>query len=306
VLTTELGLEPDEELRNLQRAILAADGTTPRTGAHERPAARAAVATASCAPRELPPDVHAFTGRDAEIARLTRLLSGPAAPGGRTGALVVAAVTGLAGVGKTALAVHVAHRVAPLYADAQLYVDLRGCGPGPRVAPDQALGRLLRSLGMEEADVPDDPEERAARYRSLLAGRRALLVLDDAATAEQVRPLLPGSPSCAVLVTSRADLSGLVARDGARRLWLEVLNPSEATALLRRLIGPPADREPEAVAAVVRYCARLPLALRLAAELATRRPAEPLTDLAENLRDVGRRLDLLHAGTAAHAVPGPR
>ncbi|MFC6084522.1 ATP-binding protein [Sphaerisporangium aureirubrum] len=242
-------------------------------------------------PRQLPLDVFGFTGRAAQLAVLDAML----AAGERRPAVVISAVAGTAGVGKTALAVHWAHRVAKRFPDGQLYLDLRGYDPGRPVTAADALAGFLRALGVEPADIPEDPGERAARYRTLLAGRRMLVVLDNAYGADHVRPLLPGMPSCLVVVTSRDALTGLVAREGARRIDLDTLTPGEAAGLLSTLIGPRAGAEPDAAAALAEHCARLPLALRIAAELATSRPMAPLAELVAELRDEQRRLDLLDA-----------
>jgi tetratricopeptide (TPR) repeat protein len=200
------------------------------------------------------------------------------------------------GLGKTALAVHWAHRVAGRFPDGQLYANLRGYDPAQPLPAADALAAFLRSLGVPGQDIPPEEEQRAARYRSLLAGKRMLVILDNAGSAEQVRPLLPGSPACTVLVTSRDALAGLVARDGAARLDLDVLPAEEAVALLRMLIGPRADAEPAAAADLAAQCCRLPLALRVAAELAASRPAVPLAALTAELADLRTRLDLLAAG----------
>ncbi len=208
----------------------------------------------------------------------------------------VCAVAGSAGVGKTALAVHWGHRVRDAFPDGQLYVNLRGYDPGDPVAPGDALARLLRSLGVADRDVPADADERAASYRSLVDGRRLLIVLDNASAVEQVRPLLPGTPSCVVLVTSRDSLAGLVARHGARRLDLDLMPTDDAVTLLRELVGARVDAEPAAAVTLAGQCARLPLALRVAAELAAARPALGLAQLAGELADEQRRLDLLDAG----------
>src|SRR5439155_2741643 len=207
------------------------------------------------------------------------------------------AVPGTAGVGKTDLAVHWAHRAADRYPDGQLYVDLRGYGPEPPTEPAEVLSGFLRALGVDALDVPYEPAERSALYRSLLADRSMLILLDNAASAEAVRPLLPGSPSCLVVVTSRDALPGLVARDGARRIDLARLPARDALGLLSRLVGARVAGEPEAAARLVAACARLPLALRVAAELAVSRPASPLADLVAELGDEQDRLDRLAAGT---------
>jgi tetratricopeptide (TPR) repeat protein len=204
------------------------------------------------------------------------------------------------------VAVHWAHQVADRFRDGQLYVNLRGYDPGQPMPAADALAWFLRALGVPGQDVPADEDERAARYRSLLAGRRILVVLDNARSAEQVRPLLPGSPACAVVVTSRDSLTALVAKDGAARLDLDLLPARDAVSLLRALIGGRVDAEPEAAQALADRCCRLPLALRVAAELAVARPSDPLAELAGELADQQRRLDLLDAGgdprTAVRAV----
>jgi tetratricopeptide (TPR) repeat protein len=254
----------------------------------------------SSVPRQLPADVSAFVGRADEIAELDARLR----PGGS--AVVISAVSGTPGVGKTTLAVRCAHRVADRFPDGQLYIDLRGYGPEPPVTPDLALAAFLRSLGLAAADVPQDTAERAASYRTLLADRRVLVVLDNARSVDQVRPLLPGTASSAVIVTSRDDLAGLVARDGATRVDLDVLAGAEAAALLRALIGPRVDAEPDAATVLAERCARLPLALRIAAEIAMAHPEKTLAEMLEDLADERRRLDLLDAAgdrrTAVRAV----
>jgi tetratricopeptide (TPR) repeat protein len=199
-------------------------------------------------------------------------------------------------VGKTALAVHWAHQVADRFPDGQLYVNLRGYDPDQLVPVADALAGFLRTLGVPGSDIPPEPDERAARYRSLLAGRRMLVVLDNAGSVEQVRLLLPGTPACVTVVTSRDSLPGLVARDGAVRLDLDLLPAADAVSLLRALIGQRADADPGAAEALAAQCCRLPLALRVAAELAAARPAIPLAGLVGELADQQRRLDLLDAG----------
>lgn len=277
VLVDELGLEPGPELRQLHARILAADpgldlATAPVTG-----------------PAQLPGDVTAFTGRADELAELDLLAS-------ESRDLLIVVVSGTAGVGKTALAVRWARRVAGAYPDGQLYVNLRGYDPGQPVQPGDALAGFLRALGMAGPDIPPTEDERAAAYRSLLDGRRVLVMLDNAASVEQVRPLLPGGPSCLVVVTSRDSLAGLVARHGAQRLDLDILPLADSMGLLRSLIGGRVDAEPRAAAALAGHCARLPLALRVAAELAATSPGQRLEELAGELAGEQRRLDLLDAG----------
>jgi tetratricopeptide (TPR) repeat protein len=249
------------------------------------------------APRQLPAAVACFTGREAELAALTRLLDAEPEPQ----AVVISAVSGMAGVGKTALAVHWAHQVAGRFPDGQLYVNLRGYDLGQPVTVEDALAGSLRSLGVAGQDVPPDAEERAALYRTLLAGKRMLIVLDNAGSADQVRPLLPGTRGCAVVVTSRDTLAGLAARDGAARLDLDVLPLREAVGLLQKLIGTRVDSEPAAAAELAGQCCRLPLALRVAAELAANRPAMSLAALTSELADVRTRLDLLEASGDPHS-----
>jgi tetratricopeptide (TPR) repeat protein len=238
--------------------------------------------------------VRHFTGRAGELAALTALLDQASAQ--TPGTVVISAIGGTAGVGKTALAVHWAHQVADRFPDGQLYVNLRGYDPGQPVPATDALAAFLRSLGTPGQDIPPEADERAARYRSLLAGKQVLVVLDNAGSADQVRPLLPGTPACTVVVTSRDALAGLVARDGAARLDLDLLPEEEAVALLRTLIGPRADAGPAAAAELAAQCCRLPLALRVAAELAASRPAASLAALTAELADLRTRLDLLGAG----------
>ena len=244
-------------------------------------------------PAQLPADVAAFVGRDAELYELDRLVATVDRSAGSV--VVISAVSGTAGVGKTALAVRWAHRVAGRFPDGQLYVDLRGYDPAQPMPTDEALALFLRALSGGGHGLPGEVSELAAQYRSRLDGRRMLIVVDNAASAEQVRPLVPGSGSCMVVVTSRDRLAGLVARDGARRLDLDVLPPPDASRLLRKLIGVRVDAEPEAAAQLAELCARLPLAVRIAAELVAARPRASLAELCAELRGQ-RRLDLFDAG----------
>ncbi|MFJ9738342.1 tetratricopeptide repeat protein [Streptomyces sp. NPDC101166] len=291
-LTDELGVGPGRELRSVYEELLSErDGGQPTPGAPCPAPATTPVATA-CVPAQLPMDVRAFTGREDQLADLTRhLLDGQDAC--RAAAVVVSAVSGTAGVGKTALAVHWAHRVRDAFPDGQLYVDLRGYDPQEPVSAAQALAGFLTALGVPGTEIPLRLDDRAARYRTAVDGRRLLVVLDNAASAAQVRPLLPGTPACRVLITSRDSLASLVSVNGAHRVVLNALSPDEATALLRTLTGSRVDAEPAEAAALAEQCGRLPLALRVAAELVLSRPAEPLAALVAELRDRRRRLDLL-------------
>ena len=277
VLMEELGTEPGVGLRELYQRVVGADPALAVT-APRKPASSLAVRVV---PRELPSAVRHFTGRHQELATLTGMLA--EAPDGPPGTVAISVIGGTAGVGKTALALHWAHQVAERFPDGQLYVNLRGYDAGQPVGAPSALAGFLRALGMPGQNVPVEPAERAARYRSLLAGRRMLILLDNASGIDQVRPLLPATGGCVVLVTSRDTLPGLIARDGAQRLELDVLPLAAAVSLLRRLIGDRVDAEPEATAVLAAQCAQLPLALRLAAELAAVRPGESIAELTNEL-----------------------
>ena len=277
-LVDELGQEPGPELRHIEQCVLTGQAVDAE---HTRPGAMP--------PAQLPHDAHGFTGREGELAFLDGVLDqDPTAP--------VSVISGSGGVGKTALALRWAHRVRDRFPDGQLYVDLRGFGPQAPMDPEYALAGFLRELGVDGAAIPSGIDARAARFRTLVAGRRILLLLDNARTAEQVRSLLPGSPSVLVLVTSRDALTGLVAREGARRIPLDRLPSAEAVDLLRGLIGARVHQEPRAVAEMVERCARLPLALRVAAELVNASPRHGIGELAAELADEQHALDVLDAG----------
>ncbi len=295
LLDTELGVEPTVQLRRLERAVLNADpaldlppvgapgAASPATGA-ALPATGAALPATGAAspaaaalpaagtlvgaalepgrpvPAQLPADSPTFTGRARDLADLDDLLARPRV------ATTIAAITGMPGVGKTALAVHWAHRVRDRFPDGQLYLNLRGYAADAELRPLDALSRFLHALGVPAGKVPLELDEAAALYRSLLADRRVLVVLDNVRGADQVRPLLPGSPDSAVVITSRDRLSSLVAGESAHRVRLDDLSPDESRALLAGVLG--ADRvarEPAAAEALVALCGRLPLSLRIAA-----------------------------------------
>ncbi|MFI6323749.1 BTAD domain-containing putative transcriptional regulator [Nonomuraea sp. NPDC050556] len=277
LLAEELGIDPSPELAELYQQIITADAELGGT-------VTTRLAPPRNAPRQLPADVADFTGRAAEISCLVSALSGGSA------ALPVSIVAGPGGVGKTTLAVHVAHRLAAHYPDGQLFVDLQGTS-----APGAVLGAFLRALGEEE--LPEATQERSALFRSLLAERRMLVVLDNAVSAAQVRPLLPGAPGCAVLVTSRARLVGL---GGARQVDLEVLSPVESLALLAKVAGEERVRNEHGQAMdLVAACGFLPLAIRIAAARLAARPQWSIARLRDRLADERRRLAELRTGNLA-------
>ena len=289
-----------------------AAGTVPRgsdgsvlpsgTAAPDRAPAWAAGPPGVPVPAQLPLDAPGFSGRHDEIRALHAMLPSTRAAG--TGESVpVAVISGTAGVGKTALAIRFGHQVAKRFPDGQLYVNLCGPDPGAPIEPDVALRFFLDAFGVPPHRIAAPLEERAALFRSLVDGKRVLIVLDNASSAAQVRPLLPGSPGCLVVVTSRNQMAGLVATEGAALITLDVLGDGEAHEMLARRLG--AERvaaEPRAADEIVAACARLPLALSIAAGRAVGRPKRPLAELAAELRDARGRLDALEAGDAATDV----
>jgi DNA-binding SARP family transcriptional activator/tetratricopeptide (TPR) repeat protein len=286
-LADKLGLDPSPALRELHLAILRDQLTVPAmpapTPAAPRMTTAAAVGSApATVPRQLPANVPGFTGRATHLAQLDALL--PDADSATTPA-VVFAIDGTAGVGKTALAITWAHQVANRFPDGQLYVDLRGYSPGVPLTPIEVLAGFLHALGLRGADIPSVVDQAAAAYRSLLADKRMLVVLDNAHDADQVRPLLPAGPGCVALVTSRDQLGGLVARDGAQWIGLDVLPATEAHALLVRVLGTArVQAEPGAAAELARLCGYLPLALRIAAANLATRPRQRIADYVAQLR----------------------
>jgi DNA-binding SARP family transcriptional activator len=259
-LSDETGLDPGAGVRELHRTILRGEAElTPEPALGPEPIP----ADPSTVPRELPPDPVVFTGRELALGLLDESLPAP----GRPARPVV--ICGMGGVGKSTLAVHWAHRVAERFPDGQLYLHLRGYAVGVPMRPVEALGLLLRALGVPPARVPVDLDAATGMCRTLLANRRVLLVLDNARDADQVRPLLPSAEGCLVLVTSRDRLTGLVVRDGARRITVDPLAPVEAAELVSRLLD---GTDPPAAAALATACGRLPLAIRIAAAHLADRP----------------------------------
>ena len=323
-ISAQLGVDPGAELRQFHAELLAKDsappagtisaGTVtarPKRQAETEPAASSPVPgppraagrsgrgsrPAGPFPEQLPADVADFTGRDEQVKRLCDLLAG-AVPGtsGDPGAVRIAVVAGAGGLGKTSLAVHAAHRVRRKFPDGQLYVDLFGATPNPVPAGD-VLARFLRDLGVDGRDIPVDEAERAARYRTTLARRRMLVVLDNAHDAAQVRPLLPGTASSAVLVTTRSRMPDLAS---TKLVDLNVLDDAEALKLFIKVVGEerPAA-EPEATAELLDACAGLPLAIRICAARLATRSGWTIQAMADRLRDVHRRLDEMRAGDLA-------
>ncbi len=252
-------------------------------------------------PRQLPAAVAGFTGRVTELATLTSVLDNAGAD--VPGTVVISAIGGTAGVGKTALALHWAHKVADRFGDGQLYVNLRGYDPAQPVTAAAAIRGFLDALGVPPERIPPGPQAQAGLYRSLLADRRMLIVADNAQDEQQVRPLLPASPVSLVLVTSRSQLSGLAAADGARMVTLDVLSHSDAVQLLAGRLGAArAAAEPDAISQIAGLCACLPLALAVAAARAATRPGFSLAALAAELADSAGRLDSLDAGDPTASV----
>lgn len=290
-LVEELGLEPSLSIQQLHHAILRDEPGPDRPEETERPAAAPAARTV---PAELPPDVPAFTGREAELRRLDALLADDA-PGTVP---ATGFVTGMAGVGKTSLVVHWAHRVAARFPDGQLHVDVSAHerGPGPATA-HAVLGRLLRSLGLPGEQIPDDPGERISLHRTLLAERRVLVLLDNVRTVDQVQSLLPGSGRSCVVVTSREQQEHMAALHGMLHIALGLMPAQQASALVRRIAGEARGAtDLVAVDTLCALCDGLPLALRIAATRLAAKPHWSVRHLVDRLAEEPRRLDELSAG----------
>ncbi len=326
-ISAQLGVDPGAELRQLHAELLAKDTAapvgamylggdacprratppvTPRAWEGSQPIppgppgpadGREPASRPAPSPAQLPADVVDFTGRDEQVERLAELLSHAGeAESSDPGAVRIAVVAGTGGLGKTSLAVHAAHRVRGSFPDGQLYVDLLGATPNP-VPPGDVLARFLRDLGVDGRDIPVDEAERSARYRTTLAGRRMLVVLDNARDAAQVRPLLPGTASSAVLVTTRSRMPDLAS---TRLVDLNVLDDDDALKLFVKVVGEArAAAEPEATAELLEACAGLPLAIRICAARLATRSGWTIAAMAARLRDVHRRLDEMRAGDLA-------
>ncbi|MFH9041806.1 AfsR/SARP family transcriptional regulator [Streptomyces sp. NPDC017966] len=289
LLADELGVDPRPGLQDLQQRILQAD-----PGLAEPSAPMAEPVAVPVRPAQLPATVPDFTGRASFVRELSEVLAAASGDEGRV--MAVSALAGIGGVGKTTLAVHVAHAARPSFPDGQLYVDLQGAG-SRSAEPETVLGSFLRALGTADSAIPDSLEERAALYRSVLDGRKVLVLLDNARDAAQIRPLLPGTAGCAALVTSRVRMVDLA---GAHLIDLDVMSPEEALALFTKIVGEErVASEREAALDVVAACGFLPLAIRIAASRLAARRTWTVSVLAAKLADERRRLDELQAGDLA-------
>lgn len=313
-LVSELGTEPGIGLQTLYHQILRADqvltapqpavAATPPTGPGPKgmTTSRVAGGLAPAVPRQLPAAAPDFTGRAGELAVLARMLDRAGAD--RPGTVVISAIGGTPGVGKTALAIHWAHQAAARFADGQLYVNLRGFDPvSAPAAPADVVRGFLDALGVAPDEIPPDLDARAGLYRSMLSGKQMLIVLDNARDEHQVRLLLPGSPGCVVIITSRSQLTGLAASNGARLLCLDVLTGPEARQMLSARLGAErAAAEPGVVGEIADLCGCLPLALAVAAARVAARPRFPLAVLAAELRNAVSRLDALDTADPTASV----
>ncbi|ACZ87185.1 regulatory protein AfsR [Streptosporangium roseum] len=294
LLADELGVDPGIELMKLHELILRNDPTLDCPSRRTKSGIGVPVMVRPCA---LPYDVPDFTGREAELQRLTSMVAENA---DRTALIVT--IDGMAGIGKTAFAVHAAHKLARLFPDGQLFVDFNGFTPGRKPIPvAEAIATLLSTLGVPDGEIPHDLQGRIAMWRMRTAGRRLLLLLDNTADAAQVLPLLPGMPGCVTLITSRAPLSGV---DGAVLQSLELLTPDESRALLERVVGTMRlATERETVTTLIEMCGRLPLALRIVAARLNNRPQWSVAHMVDRLGNERRRLSELVVGDrSVHAA----
>lgn len=310
MLAEGFGVDPGPALQEMQQRILRMDESltnpphprSPQSGdAAPEGSFTMVPAPAPTTPAQLPADLPVFAGRSRELARLNELLDDNASP---SAAVTITTIDGMAGMGKTALAVHWAHQVADRFPDGQLYVNLRGFDPsGSAMTAGEALRGFLEALGMAPQRIPDDLDAQASRYRSMLHGRRILVLLDNAHDAAQVRPLLPGAPGCLVIVTSRNRLFGLITTHGARSVTLKPLPMEEAQQTLAARLGTARlAAEPHALEEILDRCAGLPLALAVVAARVTAYEDLPLCDIASELRDAATRLDALSTSDTAADV----
>jgi DNA-binding SARP family transcriptional activator/tetratricopeptide (TPR) repeat protein len=294
VLRGELGVEPGTELKDLQDKILHAD---PSLAA---PSAGVRANVGPVVPRQMPAGARHFVGRAPELKQLDALLS-QEVPGGT---VVITAISGIGGIGKTALALRWGHQVAARFPDGQLYVNLRGYDPGGvPLTPPEAIRGFLDALGVPPTEIPESPDVQVALYRTILADRRMLILLDNARNPDHVRPLLPASPGCLVIVTGRSAMTGLSITDGAMTIPLGLVSQAEAEELMAGRLGP--DRlaaEPEATAQLITLCGRLPLALAITAARAAAHPAVALASFAAQMSSEHDRLDAFDIGDAATSV----
>jgi DNA-binding SARP family transcriptional activator len=309
VIANELGVDPGPDLQRLFRVLLTSNmvtppaipdvvlSTAPSAGAGAPgadPGPRQLLARPRPAPAQLPADVPDFTDRERHLDQLLSLVQ--QAQQRERPVMPVAVIAGTPGLGKTAFAVHAAHALRSAFPDGQLYVNLQGGSDRP-APPDEVLARFLRDLGVHGAQVPADTEERAAMYRTRLAEKRTLVLLDDARQAAQVRPLLPGTSSCAVIVTSRSRLSDLA---GSSLVDLDILDQDKAADLFTRIVGVGrAEAEPESVQEVLASCGGLPLAIRIAGARLAARPGWSIRTLADRLSDQRGRIDEFATGDLA-------
>ncbi|WP_329538372.1 NB-ARC domain-containing protein (plasmid) [Streptomyces sp. NBC_01450] len=298
LLAQELGVDPGPGLQTMFQRVLRADSglTTPSVPARPKAAVRSGPAVSGPPPSQLPAPLASFVGREAELARASDLVSPAEA--------AITVVTGMAGVGKTTFAVRWARQIADAFPDGQIFLNLRGFDhASPPLAPGQAISTVLDALGAKPRDIPQETDTRAAYYRTWLSGKRVLLLLDNARDAAQVRPLLAGSPGCQVIITSRNQMAGLVAIEGAHPIQLDILSDAESHRLLARRLGEHRTAaEPEATAEIVALCWRLPLALAVIAGRAATRPTLSLSAIVTELRESTGGLDAFHSGDAAADV----